>query len=446
MLSYLDVAITKAAAELDVADQAAQAVVDAGIYFIAAAGNGKEDACNRYPGRLPGVVAVGSTTLYDTRADTTNTGSCISIWAPGQNVISAGIANDLASKVKSGTSMATPVVVGALAIYLSAGKTLQDLMHDAETIAALQDQSTTGKFVSLEQILMIGSNIPAASTDESPTVSPQPRRLPILEVIAQNFNLQLLETHLAFGRLLGELSGQGPFTIFTPSDKAFQTLDNTWFRRFRNRSWSVHLRDVLFYHIHYGKIVVLNLDETQSLPMANGQSVTLTRTLGTSRVRVNDALVLAVYDATNGIALMTEEILFPSWINWSTLDVAASESVIFASLLVGNSYEALLRDPEETFTLFLPSSSALESIRTTLEEIRSQDLEDFVLCHVVPEIFPWAQLTPSRLLTVCGEFVEVLSTNPITIEVNAGQVGILTPDIPANNGIVHVIDGLLVAV
>mmetsp|Transcript_4205 Transcript_4205/g.8584 ORF Transcript_4205/g.8584 Transcript_4205/m.8584 type:complete len:567 (+) Transcript_4205:199-1899(+) len=144
------------------ADAVAQMVIDAGIILVVAAGNQDNDACLRSPARVPAVVAVGATDFSarensnsvegDVRRGVSNTGPCITIWAPGSDIPSAGTANDTAYMAKSGTSMSAPVVAGALAMYAQAGWGVVEMLEQAEWIDALGDGNTTGLFLSIQQL------------------------------------------------------------------------------------------------------------------------------------------------------------------------------------------------------------------------------------------------------------------------------------------------------
>ena len=117
---------------------ALERVVAAGIPVVVAAGNGGADACQSSPGSSPAAIDVGAVDDTDTRAPFSDYGSCVDLFAPGVDVQSAGIEDDRDYRFKDGTSMASPHVAGAAALYLQGHRGAQP----AEVLAALQAAST----------------------------------------------------------------------------------------------------------------------------------------------------------------------------------------------------------------------------------------------------------------------------------------------------------------
>ncbi|HEY5783437.1 MAG TPA: S8 family serine peptidase [Microlunatus sp.] len=99
-------------------DAAVAAAIGAGISVAAAAGNEFDDACDYSPARVPGALTVGASTQQDYQAWFTNWGTCVDLFAPGEDITSAGTKTLNASLMLSGTSMAAPHVTGAVARYL----------------------------------------------------------------------------------------------------------------------------------------------------------------------------------------------------------------------------------------------------------------------------------------------------------------------------------------
>ena len=104
-------------------DLAVARAVSSGIPFAVAAGNSNVDACGQSPAREPSAITVGATTRTDARAiwgpQGSNYGTCLDLFAPGDLITSAWSTSDTATSTISGTSMASPHVAGAAALYLA---------------------------------------------------------------------------------------------------------------------------------------------------------------------------------------------------------------------------------------------------------------------------------------------------------------------------------------
>ncbi|KDR82015.1 hypothetical protein GALMADRAFT_152808 [Galerina marginata CBS 339.88] len=99
-------------------DTAVAALVSSGVHAAVAAGNSNTDAGGLSPARVPGANTVGASTIADARADFSNFGADVDIFAPGEDIISAWIGSNTETVSLSGTSMAAPQVAGIIAYLI----------------------------------------------------------------------------------------------------------------------------------------------------------------------------------------------------------------------------------------------------------------------------------------------------------------------------------------
>ncbi|MEU0084530.1 S8 family peptidase [Streptomyces sp. NPDC006274] len=126
-------------------DAAVQNSIASGVSYAVAAGNGNQggraqDACKYSPARVPEALTVGATDNTDTKSSWSNYGTCLDLFAPGVGLTSAWSTGDSATNTISGTSMASPHVAGAAALYLAGNPTATP----AQVGDALTANSTTG--------------------------------------------------------------------------------------------------------------------------------------------------------------------------------------------------------------------------------------------------------------------------------------------------------------
>ncbi|MFI5553057.1 S8 family peptidase [Streptomyces sp. NPDC051738] len=122
-------------------DTAVANSIASGVTYAVAAGNSNANASSYSPARVSTAITVGATTSSDARASYSNYGSVLDIFAPGSSITAGWYTSDTATNTISGTSMATPHVAGAAAVYLAS--------HTSATPAAVASALTSGATTSV---------------------------------------------------------------------------------------------------------------------------------------------------------------------------------------------------------------------------------------------------------------------------------------------------------
>ncbi|MEW2115733.1 S8 family peptidase [Streptomyces sp. NPDC005474] len=121
-------------------DTAVANSIASGVTYAVAAGNSNTNASSSSPARVAAAITVGATTSTDARASYSNFGSILDIFAPGSSITAGWNTSDTATNTISGTSMATPHVAGAVAVYLAGHPSATP----AQVATALTNGATTG--------------------------------------------------------------------------------------------------------------------------------------------------------------------------------------------------------------------------------------------------------------------------------------------------------------
>ncbi|MGW7441347.1 S8 family peptidase [Streptomyces sp. NPDC054849] len=129
----------------DAVNNAANAVADAGVLPVVAAGNSSVDACNVSPASAARVLTIAASNQWDEETSFSNFGACVSLYGPGQAIISAKLGGG--SVALDGTSMAAPHVAGVAALY----KQAHPSAAPAEIVQFLDDKSTKDVLTSVSK-------------------------------------------------------------------------------------------------------------------------------------------------------------------------------------------------------------------------------------------------------------------------------------------------------
>ncbi|MEQ8238515.1 MAG: fasciclin domain-containing protein [Cyclobacteriaceae bacterium] len=271
----------------------------------------------------------------------------------------------------------------------------------------------------------------------------------IVEIASANEDLSTLVSVLTeYPDLVSALSSEGSFTVFAPTNQAFADLLPV----IGQTSYADVPKDVieriLKYHVVTAAAVESSAlsDEQVIATFLEGESVTVSLDAGVS---INGASVVAAdIEASNGIVHVVDAVLVPS-LEMSIVNTVVepayfnssfsilTEAVVKAGLLT------TLIDTEANFTVFAPSNAAFEAAGiTSLDGLDADALTPILTYHVLGAEVNAAGLpaTGSAIETLNGNIY--LSVNGEGIFLN-GTTEVIATDIAADNGVVHVIDRML---
>jgi uncharacterized surface protein with fasciclin (FAS1) repeats len=268
----------------------------------------------------------------------------------------------------------------------------------------------------------------------------------VVDVIVNSLDHTTLEAAVLAADLAGTLSGDGPFTVFAPTDAAFAMIPEDALTALLADP-SGELTTILLSHVASGNVLSTDLTDEMVIPTLSGSEVSVS--IDSSGVMINNAMVTVVdIVADNGVVHVIDAVITTEVVESNTVvDIIVNSpdhTTLEAAVLAAELAETLSGDGP--FTVFAPTDAAFELIPA---DVMSSLLMDpmgsltYVLTHHVHSgnVLSTDLSDEMMVPTVAGTELTV-SISDLGVFIDGATVS--TPDIVADNGVIHVIDAVMV--
>ena len=298
-----------------------------------------------------------------------------------------------------------------------------------------------------------------APTEPAPTpvpTAPPPTEAPapdIVDTAVAAGTFTTLAAALEAAGLVETLKGEGPFTVFAPTDEAFAKLDKALLDDLLKPENKDTLVAILTYHVVPGKVTAADVVNLTSAETVQGEEITIK--VDGNTVMVNDAKVTQTdIPARNGVIHVIDTVILPPSVaeklaapaqDIVEVAVAAGNFKTLASALQAAGLVETLKG-EGPFTVFAPTDEAFAKLdKKLLDDLLKPANKDRLVAiltyHVVPGKVTAADVVKlNKAKTVQGEEITI-KVEGNTVRVNDAKV--TQTDIAARNGVIHVIDTVI---
>lgn len=273
--------------------------------------------------------------------------------------------------------------------------------------------------------------------------APQAEQKDIVDTAVAAGSFKTLAAALKAAGLIDALKGAGPFTVFAPTDEAFAKLPAGTVEELLKPANKARLASILKYHVVSGSVMAKDV-KTGSAATLDGQRVDLVAKDG--GVTVDGATVTkADIACTNGVVHVIDTVILPSDKNIVETATAAGNFTTLAKLLAAADLVSTLQG-DGPFTVFAPTDEAFAKLpKATVESLLKPENKDklasILKYHVVSgRVYSDGAVKAGNAKTLQGNAVKVASTAG-TVRIDGATV--VKADLDASNGVIHVIDTVI---
>ena len=258
-------------------------------------------------------------------------------------------------------------------------------------------------------------------------------------------NFKTLAAALQAAGLVDALKGKGPFTVFAPSDEAFAKLPKGTLEELLKPENKARLQSILKFHVISGEVLAKDV-KTMSVATLDGQRIDIVVKDGKVTLDKNVNVVTPDIIATNGVIHVIDNVLIPTHKDVVQVAVDNGNFKTLAKLLTAAGLVDTLKG-DGPFTVFAPTDAAFaklpkETVESLLKPEGKELLTKILTYHVVAgsRIFSDAAAKGANVSTIQGQEIKTMSKDG---KVFVNDATVTTADIDARNGVIHVIDTVL---
>ena len=261
---------------------------------------------------------------------------------------------------------------------------------------------------------------------------------------AGSFNT--LAAALEAADLVDALKGKGPFTVFAPTDAAFAALPKGTVETLLKPENKATLQTILTYHVVAGDVRAKDVVRLSNADTLSGQRVDIAIDEKQRTVTIDGATVTTTdIECRNGVIHVIDAVILPNTEDIiGTAVKAGSFNTLAAALKAGGLVEAL--QGEGPFTVFAPTDAAFAAlpegtVETLLKPENRDQLVAILKFHVVSgRVFSDQAAKLTEAPTLQGSNVKIRAAEG---KLSIGGANVVAADIDTTNGVIHVIDKVL---
>lgn len=266
----------------------------------------------------------------------------------------------------------------------------------------------------------------------------------IVDTAVASGKFKTLAAALGAADLVPTLKGKGPFTVFAPTDEAFAKLPKSTIEALLKPENKAKLAGILTYHVVPGQVMAKQVVDLKGAVSVNGQRIDIKVEDG--KVMVDGALVTTTdIVCDNGVIHIIDSVILPAD---KTIPETADGAGTFKTLLAAAKAAGLAETLSGTgpFTVFAPTDEAFAklpagTVESLLKAENKQKLVDILKYHVVAgRVYSEDAVKAKSAKTLQGAPISVI-VNDSGAMINQSKL-VLT-DLDASNGVIHVIDAVL---